>query len=49
MDNFQRLQIIACACTIANFCCVFFGIDANTVRQFINPDRTVRSESIATR
>jgi hypothetical protein len=49
MDNFQRLQIIACACTIANFLCVFCGVDANTMRQFMNPDRTVQSESIASR
>jgi hypothetical protein len=49
MKRFELLQLVALYCTIANFWCVFFGIDANTVRQFINPDRTVRSESIATR
>jgi hypothetical protein len=49
MDNFQRLQIIACACTIANFACVFFGIDASKVEKFVNPDRTVQSELIASR
>jgi hypothetical protein len=49
MKRFEFLQLVALYCTIANFWCVFFGIDANTVRQFINPDRTGQSELIASK
>jgi hypothetical protein len=49
MKRLETLQMVALYCTIANCWCVFFGIDANTVRQFINPDRTVESELIASR
>jgi hypothetical protein len=49
MKRLESLQLVALYCTISNFWCIFFGIDANTVRQFINPDRTVQSELIASR
>jgi hypothetical protein len=49
MKRFEFLQLVALYCTIANFTCVFFGIDASKVHKFVNPDRTVQSESIAAR
>jgi phosphatidylserine synthase len=47
MSNLQRLQFIACICTIANFSCGFFGINAESLRQSIEPQHSIETEFIA--
>jgi hypothetical protein len=49
MKRIDILQVVVWYCTIGNFVCVFCGIDAKTIHEFMKPEPRIQAELIAKR